>query len=132
MASLRRKPGIVLHDVDGTVGLVAFTLAILLPPLLVWARCPLSMWKHPGVAPAVAMAVLLSLYMLDNILNAMPDPIFTLALGGLAGIGPSIRAQVNAAKAAGRDLSQPAPAALAPALAARPTMVGFGSIGSFQ
>jgi hypothetical protein len=82
--------------IAGMVGLAAFTIAILLPPLLVWARCPLTYWDHPGIAPAAAMAVLLSLYMLDNILNAMPDPIFTLALGGLAGIAPSIRKQVNA------------------------------------
>lgn len=124
---------ILTLGVDGVVGLVAFTLAILLPPLLVWARCPLKMWKHPGVAPAVAMAVLLSLYMLDNILNAMPDPIFTLALGGLAGIGPSIRKQVKAAKAAGQDVAmQPArvvaPAAFVPAQ----LTPGFGSIRSFQ
>jgi hypothetical protein len=46
------------------------------------------------------MAVLLSLYMLDNILNAMPDPIFTLALGGLAGIAPNIRKQVKAMQGA--------------------------------
>lgn len=78
----------------GIVGLCGFTLMILLPPLLVWSRCPLKMWMHPGIAPAVAMAVLLSLYMLDNILNGMPDPIFTLALGGLAAIQPNVRRQV--------------------------------------
>jgi O-antigen ligase len=82
--------------IAGIVGLSAFTIAILLPPLLVWTRCPLKYWDHPGIAPAAAMSVLLSLYMLDNILNAMPDPIFTLALGGLAGIAPSIRKQVKA------------------------------------
>ena len=87
---------VIQLGIAGFVGLAAFTITILLPPLMVWARCPLKYWDHPGIAPAAAMAVLLSLYMLDNILNAMPDPIFTLALGGLAGIAPSIRKQVKA------------------------------------
>ena len=87
---------IIAFGVDGAIGLCAFTLTMLIPPLLIWYRCPLKMWDHPGLAAAVAMAVLLSLYMMDNILNAMPDPIFTLALGGLAGIAPSIRKQLNA------------------------------------
>jgi hypothetical protein len=86
----------IAFGVNGAVGLCAFTITMLLPPLLVWYRCPLKMWGHPGLAAAVAMAVLLSLYMMDNILNAMPDPIFTLALGGLSGIAPSIRKQLNA------------------------------------
>ncbi|HWE02308.1 MAG TPA: hypothetical protein VG326_07825 [Tepidisphaeraceae bacterium] len=79
----------------GIIGLCALVAAILICPLMIWWRCPLKMWTHPGVAPAVAMAVLLALYMLDNILNSMPDPIFALALGGLTGIGPSIRAQLK-------------------------------------
>jgi hypothetical protein len=86
---------VIALGVNGIVGLTAFTIAILMAPLLIWYRCPLTYWDHPGVAAAVAMAVLLSLYMLDNILNAMPDPIFTLALGGLVGIAPSIRAQLK-------------------------------------
>jgi hypothetical protein len=79
----------------GIVGLCAMTTTILICPLIIWWRCPLKMWNHPGVAPAIAMAVLLSLYMLDNILNAMPDPIFAMALGGLTGIAPSIRKQLK-------------------------------------
>lgn len=82
----------------GVIGLMALTVVILLPPLLVWRRCPLKLWYHPGVAAAAAIAVLLVLHMIDNILNAMLDPAFTLALGGLAGVQPSIRDQVNRMK----------------------------------
>ena len=89
---------VIALGVSGLVGLFGLTMTIMLPPLLVWARCPLKMWTHPGLAPAVAMAVLLALYMLDNILNAMPDPIFILTMGGLVGIGPSIRRQLKNAK----------------------------------
>jgi len=101
----------------GIVGLCAMTTTILLCPLVIWMRCPLKMWTHPGLAPAVAMAVLLSLYMLDNILNAMPDPIFVMALGGLTGIGPSIRKQ----------LKNPAPAR--PPYAVQPQQNPQGSYG---
>ncbi len=83
---------VIVLGVNGIVGLLAITAAMLLPPLIIWRRCPPRLWSHPGVAPAAAMAVLLALYMLDNVLNAMPDPIFVLAMGGLTGIGPSIRA----------------------------------------
>jgi hypothetical protein len=109
---------VIALGVSGIVGLCAFTLTMLLPPLLVWYRCPMKLWDHPGVAAAVAMAVLLSLYMCDNILNAMPDPIFTLALGGLAGIAPSIRAQLKNP----RPVMRPA--------AAMPAMAGFSGAGN--
>jgi hypothetical protein len=111
---------VIAMGVAGLVGLTAFTTAILLPPLLVWWRCPLKMWDHPGLAPAVAMAVLLSLYMMDNILNAMPDPVFTMALGGLAGIAPSIRKQLNEMQRAGIKLAPAIPGYASPAPTFRP------------
>ena len=94
---------IIALGVSGVVGLVSLTLFIMLVPILVWVRCPLKFWSHPGVAPAAAMAVLLSTYMLDNILNALPDPIFIVAIGGLMGIAPSIRRQLGSM----RQLSAP-------------------------
>ncbi|HET6251999.1 MAG TPA: hypothetical protein VFE47_30215 [Tepidisphaeraceae bacterium] len=103
---------VIALGVSGIVGLAAFTITILMAPLLIWYRCPLKYWDHPGTAAAVAMAVLLSLYMLDNILNAMPDPIFTVALGGLTGIAPSIRAQVKNIRTV-----QPRPVQAMPAMA---------------
>ena len=43
----------------------------------------------PSFAPAAALAVLLGLYMLDNLSNAMYNPIYVLAAGGLAGMASS-------------------------------------------
>ena len=80
---------------NGCAGLISLTIVILLPPLLVWARCPIRLWSHPGVAATAAIAVLLLLHMIDNILNAMLDPAFTMAIGALAGVQPSIRAQLH-------------------------------------
>lgn len=47
-------------------------------------RYPARLWLHPMVAPAAALAVCLTLYMFDSVLNAMVNPIFMLAAGGLA------------------------------------------------
>ena len=38
------------------------------------------------MAPAGALAILLGLYMLDNLLNAMINPIFMVAAGGITGL----------------------------------------------
>jgi hypothetical protein len=86
---------IIMLGQGGIVGLAALTLVILLPTLLVWKRCPLRLWSHPGVAATAAIAVLLVLHMIDNLLNAMLDPVFILALGSLAGVQPCIRAQMR-------------------------------------
>ena len=69
----------------GLLGLSAITAVLLLPAILLWRRRPPWQWSHPAVAPAAALAVLLALSMIDNLFNAMLNPIFTLAAGGLVG-----------------------------------------------
>ena len=69
----------------GLVGLLAFTTALLLPVWLTLKRFPIRYWAHPQVAPAAAMAMVLLIYMIDNLLNAMINPVFMLAAGALAG-----------------------------------------------
>ncbi|HEX4796926.1 MAG TPA: hypothetical protein VH370_24255 [Humisphaera sp.] len=106
----------------GAIGLIALTASVLLPTFIVWARCPLKYWSHPGVAATSALAVLLVLHMIDNILNGMLDPVFILAMGGLAGVAPSIRRQVRQlASRPAQPIWQPgsAPGALPQPAAAR-------------
>ncbi len=69
----------------GLVGLISFTTALLMPVWLTLKRFPIRHWSHPRVAPAAAMAMLLLIYMIDNLLNAMTNPVFMLAAGALAG-----------------------------------------------
>jgi len=69
----------------GLVGLTAFTIALLLPVWLTLKRFPIRHWAHPQVAPAAALAMVLIIYMLDNLLNAMINPVYMLAAGALAG-----------------------------------------------
>ena len=47
---------------------------------------PPSTWSQPACAPAVACAVVVVLYMIDNLMNAMHNPVFILMAGGLAGL----------------------------------------------
>jgi len=68
---------------NGVVGLASLTLAILLPVWLTLRRYPIRYWSHPKVAPAAAMAVVLTIYMVDNLLNAMINPVFMLIAGAL-------------------------------------------------
>jgi hypothetical protein len=75
----------------GKVGVIALTITILLPVLILWRRVPLRYWHHSLVAPAAAMSLLLCTHMIDNLLNGMVNPLFMIALGGLSAIGPAIR-----------------------------------------
>lgn len=70
----------------GLVG-VAILLALLLVPAMVfvWRYGP-KLWRHTLVAPALGWAVILALYLCDCLMNAMVNPIFLLAAGGLAAV----------------------------------------------
>jgi len=44
------------------------------------------LWYHPGVGGAAALAVLLVLFTTDCLFNAIPNPVFVLAAGGVSGL----------------------------------------------
>jgi len=77
---------IIVFGLRGLVGLAALNMAILLPIYGFLRRYPPGTWGHPTVASGAALSVLLGLYMIDNLLNAMINPIFTIAAGGLTGL----------------------------------------------
>jgi hypothetical protein len=70
----------------GFVGLAALTAMLLLPSLLFVRRYPLATWNMPLVAPAAALALFVPLYMIDNLLNAMINPVYFVAAGALTGL----------------------------------------------
>jgi hypothetical protein len=71
----------------GLVGLIGLTASLLLPVLSFYMlRYSARSWSHPKVAPAAALSVVLALYMLDSVLNAMFNPVFIFLSGGLSGI----------------------------------------------
>jgi hypothetical protein len=69
----------------GMVGLLAVTAVILLPGALFLKRMPLRAWRRPETAPAAVMSVMLVLFMIDSLFNAMLNPIYLLAAGGVSG-----------------------------------------------
>ena len=94
-------------SINGIVGVVALTTVVLLPPLLLRGRVPPGWWGHPLAAPGAACAILLTLHMADNMLNAMVNPIFIVAIGGLAALGARGAAQVAPAQAAMQRARRP-------------------------
>lgn len=78
---------IIAFGINGLVGLISLFSALLLPILVFTLFCyPARTWFHPKVAPAAVLAVALTLYTLDCLLNAMVNPIFGLTAGGLSGL----------------------------------------------
>jgi hypothetical protein len=77
---------VIVFSQAGFAGLAALLATILVPVLLFIRRFPAKLWQQPDVAPAAALAIVLVLYMLDHLANAMLNPVFLLAAGGLSGL----------------------------------------------
>jgi len=68
----------------GMVGLASLFGLLLLPPAIFLWRNDVKQLKNPRMAGSVALMVVCILYALDNLLNAMVNPIYLLAVGGLS------------------------------------------------
>ena len=93
---------IITFGAQGAVGVISLTVFMLLPVLGFVLRYPVNLWTNRKVAPAAALAVLLALYMVDCLLNAMINPIYTLMCGGITGL---LLNQTRTSKAKGIRLS---------------------------
>jgi hypothetical protein len=69
----------------GWFGLVALYSAMLLPVVRLMVMHPWRPGVHKACAPALVAAVFLTLYMIDDLSNAMFNPVYVLLAGGLAG-----------------------------------------------
>lgn len=75
---------------NGLLGLISLFASMLLPVLAFARRIKPIHWTHPAVAPAGALAVMVALYAIDSLFNAMINPLFSLAAGGLVSTAASI------------------------------------------
>ncbi|MEI7657137.1 MAG: O-antigen ligase domain-containing protein [Phycisphaerae bacterium] len=74
----------------GFVGLAAMLAALLVPVAVYLNRhSPRTLFSAP-YAGATAMAMVITLYAMDNLLNAMINPVYLLGAGGLLGL-PALR-----------------------------------------
>jgi len=83
----------------GVVGLASLTAVILLPVLLFRRRFHPRLWPSRAVAPAAVLGLLLTLYMIDSLLNAMVNPIYCMMAGGLIALRPARRGQRHGERA---------------------------------
>jgi len=77
---------IIAFGNHGLTGLISMTLSLLVPVMLLTWRYPATRWSDPKVAPAAASSILLCVYMVDNLFNAMTNPVFILIAGGISGL----------------------------------------------
>ncbi len=78
---------IIVYGMYGVFGLFGIFGSSLLPALTFSLfRYPPKTWFRPQIGGAAALSVVTVLYVLDNLLNNMYNPVFTLASGGLAGL----------------------------------------------
>jgi tetratricopeptide (TPR) repeat protein len=80
---------IVVLGSTGCIGLILMATAMLLPAVLFLARFPVEWWDDPTLAPAVVIAVVVDLYLLDGLMNGMLNVIYIIAAGGLLNIVPA-------------------------------------------
>jgi hypothetical protein len=77
---------IIAFGMRGVVGLISVMASLLLPAIAFMHYYPVTVWKHPKVAPAAAIVLLLILYTVDCLLNALINPIYIFACGGVVGL----------------------------------------------
>jgi O-antigen ligase len=69
----------------GLVGLAALMSLLLLPPLRAITSLPTRLWRGSALGPVALLSVVVVIFMLDCLSNAMINPLYVLAGGGLIG-----------------------------------------------
>ena len=74
---------IIVLGQNGLFGLISFFTALLLPLVRIAYHLKPMMWRHPMVAPTLALGMILGIFMIDRLLNAQINPIPMMIAGGL-------------------------------------------------
>lgn len=99
----------------GMVGALSITLLAVVPGLLILRRRP-SAWAHPLFAGPAALATLLLISAVDNLLNAMINPVFMLAAGGLVGAFATRKGRLSLPTVSRAGVAHSAPARFMPGM----------------
>lgn len=67
----------------GLTGLVATGILLALPLLLLLGVFPVAQWSRPAVVPAASFAVVVGIWAVDDLFNAMTSPVFPLLAGAV-------------------------------------------------
>ncbi len=89
---------IITFGEHGMVGLAAFAAAMLLPVLEFLRRSPPDELFGPHRAAALCVALLIVMFVIDCLFNAMINPVYSLAAGALAGLTGTRRPTSGAAE----------------------------------
>ena len=82
---------VITLGTKGSVGLILFYLALVLPAILFLWRFPATMWRVPSVGLAALAATLLGLYMIDCTVNGFVNIIYVTLAGAIIGMTPAQR-----------------------------------------
>jgi hypothetical protein len=75
---------LIMLGEHGIVGLGLLTVLVLGSAFLLWRYVPTRYWTDPACAAPVALAVIITLYMIDSLFNATFNPIASIAVGAVA------------------------------------------------
>jgi hypothetical protein len=75
----------------GIIGLVALLLMVLGPAAMMLRRVPLRYWSDAACAAPVALAIVITLYMVDGLFNATFNSVSALAVGAVASMAYAAR-----------------------------------------
>ena len=77
---------IIVFGTCGIFGIILLNVVVLQPVVLLLYRSSPAQWNTKEYGAIAAMCMLLMIYMIDNLLNGMINPIFMLFNGGICGL----------------------------------------------
>ena len=77
---------IITYGTNGIYGLVVMVIAIQWPLFLFFLRVKPELWNTKTWGNSAVLAVFLGIFMIDNLLNAMINPVYMLCNGSLIGM----------------------------------------------
>jgi hypothetical protein len=75
---------LIILGEHGIIGLGSLVVLVLGSAFLLWLRVPTRYWTDAACAAPVALAVVITLYMIDSLFNATFNPVASVAVGAVA------------------------------------------------